>query len=155
MARWLSIDHGRRRIGVAVGSTDDGVVSPLAVLPAEPAGKVPEAISALVEKYGVKGVVVGWPLNMDDTEGPQALQAREFAKQLIRTTGLDVRLWDERLSSFAADQVLAGAMTRKKKKARQDAVAAAAILEDFIRRDGPASAVRPDQTGPLPPPKAD
>jgi putative Holliday junction resolvase len=143
MARWLGIDHGTRRIGVAVGSTDAAVASPVEVLPAAPAEQVTRRIVQLAEEYAAYGVVVGWPLNMDDSEGPQGRLARAMAAGLAEATALDVRLWDERLSSFAADQALAGSYTRKQKRARQDAVAAAAILQDFLASDGPASAPRP------------
>jgi len=71
MGRWLGIDHGTKRIGVAVGGTVDGIASPLTVLPAEPFGEVVAKIRELADEYAVEGVVVGWPLNMDDTEGPQ------------------------------------------------------------------------------------
>ena len=74
--------------------------------------------------------------------------ARATAARLAEATGLDVRLWDERLSSFAADESLAGMLTRKKKRARQDAVAATAILQDFLSRGGPDCARRPDEVGP-------
>jgi putative Holliday junction resolvase len=90
-------------------------------------------------------MVVGWPLNMDGTEGPQGRLVRSRAQELAQLTGLDVRLWDERLSSFVADQALAGAFTRKGKKARQDAVAAAVILQDFLAAGGPDSAPTPDE----------
>ena len=92
--------------------------------------------------------MVGWPLNMDGTEGPQGRLAREMAADLARRTGLDVRLFDERLTSFAADKALAGTYTRKQKKARQDAVAAAALLGDFLAADGPAVAPRPADAQP-------
>ena len=85
---------------------------------------------------------------MDDTEGPQGKLARAMASRLAEATSLDVRLWDERLSSFAADQALAGKFTRKKKRARQDAVAATAILQDFLSTGGPESAPRPDEIEP-------
>ncbi len=64
---------------------------------------------------------------------------------------MDVRIWDERLSSFAADQVLAGHLTRKKRKARQDAIAAAMFLQDFLSCGGPDAAPRPDEVDPAPP----
>jgi putative Holliday junction resolvase len=97
----------------------------------------------LAREYDAEGVVVGWPLNMDDTEGPQGRLTREIAAELAVVTGLDVRLWDERLSSFEADKALAGLLTRKKKKQRQDAVAAASMLKDFLSSDGPRTARRP------------
>ena len=143
MGRWLGIDHGARRIGIAVGNTGDGIATPLDVIPAEPKGAAAARISQLARDYRVEGVVVGWPLNMDDTEGPQGKLARRMAAELAEATGLDVRLWDERLSSFEADKALAGLLTRKKKKQRQDAVAAAAMLKDFLSSGGPESARTP------------
>jgi putative Holliday junction resolvase len=147
MGRWLGIDHGTKRIGIAAGNTEDGIATPLTVVPAEPLPAAIERIRQLAADYGVEGVVVGWPLNMDDTEGPQGVLARQMACRLAEETALDVRLWDERLSSFAADEALAGVYTRKQKKARQDAVAAASMLRDFLAAGGAASAPRPHEAG--------
>ncbi len=145
MGHWICIDHGTRRIGIAVGATQQAVASPLRVIPAEPHEKAIEQIKDVVHEYQAEGIVVGWPLNMDDSEGPQAKQARALAAELAGATAQDVRLWDERLSSFAADGLLAGRLTRKKKKALQDAVAAAEILQDFFACGGPDSAPRPEE----------
>ena len=142
MPRWLGIDQGAKRIGVAAGSTGDCIASPLKVISAVPLAAAIDQIIHLAKEYDVAGIVVGWPLNMDDTQGPQALVAQELAVQLAKATGLDVRMWDERLSSFTADQSIAGLYTRDQKKARQDAVAAAVILKDFLQADGPAVAPR-------------
>ncbi len=132
MARWLGIDHGTKRIGIAVGNTTDGIATPLAVIPATPLQTVFQKITQLLEQYGAKSIVVGLPVNMDDSEGPQAKQARNFAAMLAENIKTEIRLYDERLSSFAADKALAGTMTRKQKKARHDAVAAAEMLRDFL-----------------------
>ncbi len=143
MSRWLGIDHGSKRIGIAVGATEDGFASPVKVLAATAEARLMSQIDQIAEEYSVDGLVVGWPLNMDDTEGPQAKEARAFAAALATATGRDVRLWDERLSSFHADAALAGQMTRGKRKARQDAVAAAAFLGDFLQHEGPSRAISP------------
>jgi len=143
MSRWLGIDHGTRRIGVAAGSTEDGIAGPLEIISAAPADLAVRRIRQLAQDYRVDGIVVGWPLNMDDTESPQAKLARRAASELAVATGLDVRLWDERLTSFAADEALAGLFTRKGRKARQDAVAAAAMLRHFLIAGGPEKAPRP------------
>jgi putative holliday junction resolvase len=145
MDRWLGIDHGSKRIGVAVGDTSSEIAVPLTVLDGTNARTITEHIVRIADEHGASSVVVGWPLNMDDTEGPQGKIARSFAADLLAGTNLDVRLWDERLSSFQADQALAGSFTRKQKKARQDAVAAAVILQDFLSAGGPQSAPRPDE----------
>lgn len=146
MSRWMGIDHGAKRIGLAVGNTEDGFAAPVTVLRAGADEHVFSEIERLAKEYHADGLVVGWPINMDDTQGPQARSARAFAAALEKTTGFDVRLWDERLSSFQADQALAGQMTRGKRKARQDAVAAAAFLSEFLQHDGPARAPKPDTT---------
>ncbi len=145
MDRWLGIDHGSKRIGVAVGDTSSEIAAPLKILDGADARKIIENIVRIADEHDASSVVVGWPLNMDDTEGPQGKIARSFATDLLTKTDLDVRLWDERLSSFQADQMLAGTFTRKQKKARQDAIAAAVILQDFLSAGGPQSAPRPDE----------
>ena len=77
---------------------------------------------------------MGLPLNMDGTEGPAAKDARAFAEQVQQRCGLVVHLQDERLTSFEADQRMArSGRTRGEKKELRDALAAAALLEDFLR----------------------
>jgi putative Holliday junction resolvase len=149
MGRWLAVDYGHKRIGVAAGNTSDGIASPLAVIDAEPLDDALDEIARLARDYHAEGVVVGWALNMDDTEGPQGKLTRRIAAQLADHSGLDVRMWDERLSSYAADEALAGQLTRKKRRARQDAVAAATILQDVFAAGGPVNAPRLDELGPL------
>ena len=146
MARWLGLDHGAKRIGLAVGETTTGIATPLEVISAEPFNEVIRRVLDLAEQYGAGGIVVGWPLNMDDTEGNQARLARRMARDIAHRTHLAVRIWDERLSSFAADKALAGYLTRKQKKARQDAVAAASMLADFLACDGPTKAPSPEES---------
>ena len=145
MGTWLAIDHGTKRVGLAIGSTETGIATPLKVIPAEPFHLTLSSIAQIAASNECVGIVVGWPLNMDDSEGPQGVIARKAALEIADATALDVRMWDERLSSFAADQVLAGKLTRKKKRQRQDAVAAAEILQDFLSSGGPDGAPRPDE----------
>lgn len=148
MGSWLGVDHGSRRIGIAVGNEADGLAVGVAVLDASPIDHLAGQIAKRLNEYGCGGIVVGWPLNMDETEGPQGVAARQFAAELARRIDTDVRLWDERLSSFQADDALAGSMTRMKRRRRQDAVAAAAFLGDFLAGDGPNIAPRPEQAQP-------
>lgn len=142
MARWIGIDHGTKRIGVAVGDADVRVVTPLEILSAGDVS-LAERVGEIVAEYDAVGVVVGWPILADGSEGSQARLARQFAADLADRTGLDVRLWDERLSSFQADERLKGEFTRKQRRRRHDAIAASAILEDFFTGAGPSSAARP------------
>ncbi|GMV97469.1 MAG: Holliday junction resolvase RuvX [Phycisphaerae bacterium] len=136
MSRFLGVDFGVKRIGLAVGEAGSGIATPLRVLNARPAtAENAAAILAAAQEYDAAGIVIGLPLNMDGTEGQQAQRSRQLAAALRRRTKRAVVLHDERLTSFAADQKLAGrGLSRGKKKARQDALAAAAILQSFFDR---------------------
>lgn len=131
---YCGVDHGRRRIGLAIANPEGTIASPLGVVPGDGSvNKVIERIKRVVTDYDVHEWVVGLPLNMDGTEGDQARQVRRFAAHLERVTGQPVHLWDERLSSATADDHLAtGDLTRAQKKARRDAVAAQVMLQSFL-----------------------
>jgi putative Holliday junction resolvase len=93
-----------------------------------------QAIERAVREHAPDALVMGLPLNMDGTEGPAAKDARAFAEQVQQRCGLVVHLQDERLTSFEADQRMArSGRTRGEKKELRDALAAAALLEDFLR----------------------
>lgn len=133
-AHLLGVDFGSKRIGLAVSEPAGGVVSPLRVIEARPLiEQNARAILDVADEYGVEGLVLGLPLNMDGTEGPQAKIARRLAEAIHQTGSLPVYLHDERLTSHAADAKLGErGLTRKKKKARQDAVAAAILLQSYL-----------------------
>ena len=145
MPRYLGVDLGTVRIGLAL-SEPGGIVSPLAVVPARPTAEenAREILKAAAD-YDVDGIVIGLPLNMDDTEGPQAKLSRKLAEAIERLAAsggsrrpLAIHLHDERLTSFDADQRLIGReLTRKKKKARQDALAAQVLLQSFLETHPP------------------
>ena len=134
MTRFLGIDYGAKRIGLAVGDDVTRLASPIGVI--RSCGRCDDDIGTMVEtarEYGVDAYVLGLPLNMDDTEGPQARLIRRFGEVLARETGRPVHYYDERLSSRTADEMLRPAeLTRKKKKRVADAVAAQVILQGFI-----------------------
>jgi putative holliday junction resolvase len=139
--RYLAVDLGDARTGLAVGDDQTRIVSPLEVVEC-PAGLCGgDALLDLIAKAldGVASVrsgceiVVGLPMNMDGTEGPRAKIVRAFADRLSARTGRKVHLQDERLTSSEADWAMArSGLTRKEKKQRRDALAAAAILRDFL-----------------------
>jgi putative pre-16S rRNA nuclease len=93
----------------------------------------------LSRREGVSNLVIGLPLNADGSEGPQARRARDFARVAARVVGLPTEMWDERLSSRAAEDILR-AQGRNLRRVRQrgelDAVAAAAILQDYLDHSG-------------------
>ena len=134
--RYLGIDYGTKRTGLSICDPNEIIVSPLTVLQSrEP---LPEKIAQVVEDEGVMAVVLGLPLNMDGSEGPQTQLVLKFADQLQARLKIPVYLQDERLSSFGAEEKLAPAnLSRDKKKERLDAVAAAEILEAFLEQKHP------------------
>jgi putative Holliday junction resolvase len=129
--RYLAIDHGTKRTGLAICDPDETIVSPLAVI--EGHQGLIEMIARTVVTEHVQAVVLGLPLNMDDSAGPQAKLVFKFAEQLEKVLDIPVHFQDERLSSFGAQEKLAAAeLTKKKKKKHLDAIAAAQILETFL-----------------------
>jgi putative Holliday junction resolvase len=131
--RYLAIDPGEKRSGLAVGDVETGQAGPVGVLTTGDAEELMRGIEGAIEEHGPDALVVGIPYNMDDTEGPAAKRAQRLAERLERRTGLTVHRFDERLSSFEADERMKQTgLTRKQKKARRDALAAAAILQDFL-----------------------
>lgn len=129
--RYLAIDHGSRRVGLAICDAQETIASPLCVLDGRT--DVLTQIAEIVEAEGVGAIVIGLPLNMDGSEGPQAAKARAFAERLGRHVGLAVHLQDERLSSFSAGEKLEPAgLSRARRRDLLDAVAAAEILQSFL-----------------------
>lgn len=133
--RYLGIDLGGRRTGLAIGDDDTGSVGPVDVIEARDEAGVVRGIRAAIEAYDAEALVIGMPYNMDGTPGPAAKRAEALAQRLERETQLVVHRADERLTSYAADQQMSGSgLTRGRKKARRDALAAAVILRDFLAR---------------------
>jgi len=130
--RYLGIDYGQKRTGLAVCDAGEVIASPLKVLTVSQDCLV-AGIAEIVRRENVDAIVLGLPLNMDGTAGYQAKRVRAFAAQMKDRIDVPIYLHDERLSSFEAQGKLAGVeLTRKKKKQRLDAVAAAFILQSFL-----------------------
>jgi putative holliday junction resolvase len=144
--RYLAIDLGAKRTGLAVGDDVTGIATPVDVLATASAAERLRLLGRAIEKHGPDALVLGLPLvsggggektsgagEPADIIGPAAKAARAFAGELTRQFGLKVYLMDERLSSYAADQQMSrSGLTRQGKKQRRDALAAAVILRDFL-----------------------
>jgi len=131
--RYLAIDYGTKRTGVAICDPAETIASPLVVI--EGKKELPQKIADIVKKENVGAIVLGLPLNMDDSTGPQANLVFQFAKQLEKLLDIPIHFQDERLSSFSAEAKLVPAdFTRRKKRKHLDAVAAAEILEAFLEK---------------------
>lgn len=132
----LGIDAGQRRVGVAISDDLGLLASPLVVLDRR-RGLAPvlDALSALSRREAVDHVVVGLPLNADGSTGPQARRAQHFARLTAKAVGLPVELWDERLSTREAEDILRAQgrdLRRLRQRGEIDAVAAAVILQDYL-----------------------
>jgi putative Holliday junction resolvase len=129
--RYLAIDHGDRRTGLAICDKNETMACPLLVF--DGPGGLTQRIAKVVAEEEIEAVVLGLPLNMDGTEGPRVTIVKNFAAELEKVIDVPIIFFDERLSSFDAEQKLAGLdLTRKKKKKHLDAVAAASFLQAFI-----------------------
>jgi len=129
--RYLAVDYGLKRTGLAICDPDEIIASPLAVITGSE--NFIEEIVETIEEESAQAVVLGLPLNMDGSVGPQAELVQEFAEELKKHIEIPLYFQDERLSSFsAADKLSAMDFTRKKKAKRLDAIAAAEILTEFL-----------------------
>ena len=135
--RLLALDLGTLRIGLAVCDRDRVMASPHSVV----ARRTPELDAAffarLVTDERIGGLVVGLPVNMDGSEGPQATAAREYGGWLAAALGLPVAFVDERLTTHAARALMAGQrMTPQQRKERKDKLAAMLILQAYLEQSG-------------------
>lgn len=136
--RTLGIDLGTRRIGLAVSDESGRFVTPYDVIQVTDAQQAIEPIAKLILAEGIERVVIGLPLNMDDSFGPAARGVVTWGKLLGAKVTATLLYVDERLSSFEAEQSLVARkkagekMTRKAKKSQLDAVAAATFLRDYL-----------------------
>ena len=131
--RYLAIDLGLKRTGLAVGDDATQVASPLGLITTSNSAQRLQQIGAAIASHGAEALIVGLPLNMDGSEGDAARRTRQFARTLEVAFGLAVHLVDERLTSDAAQSQLNQMhLTRRRRKARRDALAAALILRDFF-----------------------
>jgi putative Holliday junction resolvase len=129
--KYLAIDYGNKRTGLATCDPNETIATPLTVLTT---GKdLPNKIAQIMESENVDAVIIGLPINMDGSEGFQAKHVRQFAEQLEKQLNMTIHFQDERLSTFGAQEKLEQTDLSKKTKSRRlDAVAAAQILQDFL-----------------------
>jgi putative holliday junction resolvase len=135
--RILGLDHGTKRIGVAVSDETKTIAQPLEYIPAEPfAGFLARLKTLLVEKE-VDLVLVGLPRNMDGSYGPAALKVQAFVAALKDAVTVPIQTWDERLTSSQANKILIqGNVRRDKRKEKVDKMAAAILLQSFLDGQG-------------------
>lgn len=131
--RILALDHGTKRVGVALSDETATIAQPLEFIPAEPQTKCLERIKEISRERQVGEILVGLPRNMNGTYGPAAESARGFAVALKEAIGLPVKTWDERLTSVQANRYLIEAgMRRDQRKVKVDQSAAAILLQSYL-----------------------
>ena len=131
--RIMAIDYGDAHTGVALSDPTGFLTGTTTTIHSRKAEVVLEELAKLVQEYQVTELVMGFPRNMDGTEGTRAQLYREFAQRVEEATGLKPTLWDERRTTVDAHRILfeAGKNAKKRKKT-VDAVAASLILEGYL-----------------------
>ena len=146
--RLLGLDVGKKTIGLAISDATLSVASPLKILWRKKFTPDAESMFALADAEKVGGLVIGWPVNMDGSEGPRCDSTRDFAHALLRLRDLPIAFQDERLSTQAVESAMLEAdMTRARRAVRRDALAAGWILQaalDRIQRTAEANTAEPD-----------
>ena len=141
--RVLGLDYGTKTVGVAVSDPLEITEQPLETIERKSAGKLRQTlarIEAIIEEYGAAGqqekiekIVLGYPKNMNNTEGDRCEATVSFKNDLERRTGLEVVLWDERLTTVEAERILMDSgVRRENRKTYIDKMAAAVILQNYL-----------------------
>ena len=133
MTRALGIDHGDARIGLAISDELGMLAHPLETIAVKDTPDTAARIAQVVAERGIGNIIIGLPKNMDGTTGPAAEKVRAFAEKLRALVNCPVRLWDERLTTVAAQRSLHEAgRNAKQSRAVIDQVAAQLILQGWL-----------------------
>ncbi len=131
--RILALDHGTKRIGVAVSDATKTIAQPLEYIPAEPFADFLERLKKLLVEKEIDLILVGLPRNMDGSYGPAAEKVQTFVAALKDAMVVPIKTWDERLTSAQANRVLIqGGVRRAKRKEKVDQTAAAILLQSYL-----------------------
>ena len=130
--RYLAIDYGRKRMGIAVSDELKLIAQPLEFIPSAPFERFLDRLKQLIIEKEVELVLVGLPRNLDGTYGAAAQNVQKFISQLTTALAIPVRSWDERLTSAQANRVLQGNVRRADRKEKVDKLAAAILLQSYL-----------------------
>lgn len=131
--RILALDHGTKRIGVAVSDELKMIAQPLEFIAAEPFSEFLVRLKELLKEKEVELVLVGLPRNMNGSYGPAALKVQDFVAVLKGAITVPVKTWDERLTSAQANRFLIqGKVRRDERKQKVDKMAAAILLQSYL-----------------------
>ncbi len=131
--RILAIDHGLKRIGIALSDELKMIAQPLEFVPAEPFADLVARLTDLVQEKEVEMILVGMPRNMNGSYGAAATKVEEFVAAIKSALPVPIKTWDERLTSAQANRILiAGNVRRDKRKQKVDKMAAAILLQSYL-----------------------
>lgn len=131
--RILAIDHGTKRMGIAISDEMAMIAQPLEFILAEPFPAFVTRLKEIIREKQVEQILVGMPRNMDGSYGPAALKVQEFVSVLKDTIAIPIKTWDERLTSAQANRFLIEADVRRdKRKEKVDKMAAAILLQSYL-----------------------
>jgi putative holliday junction resolvase len=131
--RILALDHGTKRIGVAMSDELKMIAQPVEFLDTEPFAAFLVHLKQLLHDKEVELVLVGMPRNMDGSYGPAALKVQEFVATLKGALTVPIKTWDERLTSVQANRLLIqGNVRREQRKQKVDKMAAAILLQSYL-----------------------
>jgi putative Holliday junction resolvase len=129
----MAVDPGSKRVGVAISDPTATIAQALATLPAQADESLASRLAEVARKNGAARIVVGLPLRMNGSHGPEAKAARELADALRKASGLPVELVDERLTTVSAERsMIEGGASRAKRRASVDRVAATLLLQSHL-----------------------
>ncbi|MBN1550906.1 Holliday junction resolvase RuvX [bacterium] len=133
MTRFLGLDYGTIRIGLAISDQLGLTAQPLGYINAIDKENTISKIRDLIEAWNVSTIVVGLPLNMNGSEGPAAEKVRKFGNHLASELGIPLVYMDERLTSKQAERILIDADIRRiKRRGKKDSISAALVLQTFL-----------------------
>ncbi|MGI8964985.1 MAG: Holliday junction resolvase RuvX [Limisphaerales bacterium] len=131
--RILAIDHGTKRMGIAISDELGMIAQPLEFIYVEPFADFRERLKEIIREKQVEQILVGLPRNMDGSYGPAAFKVQAFVAVLKETILIPIKLWDERLTSTQANRFLIQARVRReKRKEKVDKTAAAILLQSYL-----------------------
>ena len=129
----ICLDLGSKNIGVAISDQGLKFANPLNLIKRKSFKVATYKIISIIKKENIGGIVLGWPINMDGSQGPRCDATRDFAYAFLRVFEIPICFHDERLSTIAADNILKSSdISRQKKNEKKDAIAASWILQSLL-----------------------
>ena len=129
----MSLDLGKKNIGIAISDQNLVIASPFKVLKRKTFTKDANELISIIKDNSVGGLIIGWPLNMNGTEGPMCLKVRNFSIMFLKIYDIPISFQDERLSTVAVERNMISSNTSRKKRSKIiDSIAATWILQTSL-----------------------